>query len=228
MNKYRGRLPQLDGGLFLTDGGIETTLVFHEGLDLPYFAAFDLLRTPAGRQTLRRYFERYIAIAHAQDAGFVLESPTWRASADWGEKLGYSREALSAANRDAIALMGELRDAHEKPAMPMVISGCVGPRGDGYDANSSMSATEAQAYHAEQIRTFSETEADMVTAITMTNAEEAIGLARAAQECGMPVAISFTVETDGRLPTGQSLKDAIEAVDGATQSAPAYYTPFTS
>ncbi|MGA7427118.1 MAG: homocysteine S-methyltransferase family protein [Rhodoplanes sp.] len=223
MNKYRGRLPQLDGGLFLTDGGIETTLVFHEGLDLPYFAAFDLLRTPAGRQTLRRYFERYIAIAHAQDAGFVLESPTWRASADWGEKLGYSREALAAANRDAIALMGELRDAHEKPAMPMVISGCVGPRGDGYDPDSSMSATEAQAYHAEQIRTFSETEADMVTAITMTNAEEAIGLARAAQECGMPVAISFTVETDGRLPTGQSLEDAIEAVDAATQSAPAYY-----
>jgi S-methylmethionine-dependent homocysteine/selenocysteine methylase len=219
MSRYRGRLPQLDGGLFLSDGGIETTLIFHEGIELPHFAVFPLLRTAAGRQTLRTYYERHIAIARAQGLGFVLESPTWRASPDWGERLGYSRDALAAANREAIALMRELRDAYEAPITPIVISGCIGPRGDGYDPGVLMSANEAQAYHAEQIRTFAATTADMVSAATMTNVNEAI----AALDCGLPVAISFTLETDGRLPTGQTLREAIAAVDEATPNGPAYY-----
>lgn len=223
MCKYLSRLPQLNGGLFLTDGGLETTLIFHEGLDLPYFAAFDLMKDESGRAALRRYYERYIALARASQVGFILESPTWRASADWGPKLGYSREALADVNRRSIALMHELREEHQTDGSPMVVSGCVGPRGDGYDPGAVMSATEAEAYHAEQIRVFAEAQADMVTAITMTNANEAIGVTRAARAAGLPVAISFTVETDGRLPTGQSLENAIGAVDAATRNGPAYF-----
>jgi S-methylmethionine-dependent homocysteine/selenocysteine methylase len=223
MNRYRQHLPQLDGGLFLTDGGIETTLIFRDGLELPHFAAFHLLKDEAGTAALRRYFARYAGIARANGTGFILESPTWRASADWGEKLGYSAAALAAANARSIELMQELRWEHRSADTPMVVSGCVGPRGDGYDAGAAMSPDEAQAYHAQQIAVFAETDADMVAAITMTNAAEAIGLARAAQAAGMPVAVSFTLETDGRLPTGQGLAEAIAEVDEETRGAPAYY-----
>ena len=223
MAKHRNNLPQLAGGLFLTDGGIETTLVFLEGFELPYFAAFHLMADERGRNALRDYYRRYVAIAAAHSLGFIFESPTWRASTDWAEKLGYSPVALADINRKSIQLMVELRNTHEMQAAPMVISGCVGPRGDGYDAGRVMSVAAAEAYHADQIRAFSETEADMVTAITMTNTNEAIGVVRAARTAAMPVAISFTVETDGRLPAGQSLQDAIEEVDAVTNRAPAYY-----
>jgi len=222
MAKYRHHLPQLDGGLFLSGAGIETTLMFHEGLDLPYFAAFHLLQAKHGTAALRRYFGRYAAIARRYGTGFIFESATWRANTDWGNKLGYSPPALDAANRKAIDLLIELRQDLEADSSPMVISGCVGPRGDGY-APGAMSPEEAEAYHTAQIRTFAETDADMVTAITMTNANEAIGVARAAKAAGMPVVISFTVETDGRLPTGQLLNEAIQEVDAATSRAPAYY-----
>lgn len=223
MSKYRHHLPQLDGGLFLTDGGLETTLVFHEGIDLPHFAAFALLRRESGRQAMRRYFERYIGIARTGGAGFILESPTWRANPDWGYRLGCSDLALAGFNRKALELMEELREAHESRAMPIVVSGCVGPRGDGYVAGKAMTPTEAEAYHGQQVRVLADSGADLVTGITMTNVPEAIGLVRAARRAGMPVVISFTVEIDGRLPSGQPLWEAISEVDAETGAAPAYF-----
>ncbi len=223
MSTRKARLPQLDGGLFLTDGGIETCLIFLDGLELPHFAAFHLLRTADGREALRRYFERYLAIAAEGGHGFVLESPTWRASADWGAKLGYSDAELADVNRDAIRLMAELREAFAGRASPIVVSGCVGPRGDGYDPGQIMTAEASETYHARQIAAFAEAGVDMVTAITMTNTPESIGIVRAAGKAGVPVAISFTLETDGRLPTGDSLEEAIAAVDAATGNGPAYY-----
>lgn len=223
MTKYRDSLPQLGGGLFLTDGGLETTLIFHDGLDLPYFAAFDLLKTPAGQEALKRYFSNHASIAVANGCGFILESPTWRASADWGAKLGYSDADMAEVNKQSIDQLAELRQIFETERSPMVISGCVGPRGDGYDPGEVMSPDTAQAYHAGQIDVFAQTAADLVTAITMTNEAEAIGVTRAAQAAGIPVVISFTVETDGCLPSGQALKEAIEAVDAATSEGPAYF-----
>jgi homocysteine S-methyltransferase len=220
---HREHLPQLDGDLFLTDGGIETSLIFHQGLDLPEFAAFVLLDDDEGVQQLRRYYEPYLALARESGAGFVLESPTWRASPGWATRLGVSREKLDALNRKAIALMEELRDGFGAGAAEVVISGCIGPEGDGYNPAELLSASAAQDYHSTQIQTFADTAADMVTAITMTYADEAIGLARAAGDAGLPVAISFTLETDGRLPNGQDLGDAIDEVDAATGTAPAYY-----
>lgn len=223
MAKYRSQLPQLTGDVFLTDGGIETTLIFHEGLDLPFFAAFHLLKDDAGTGALRRYYRQHASIARDNGVGFILESATWRASTDWGAKLGYSPEALADANRKAIDLLHELRTEFETARSLMVISGCVGPRGDGYRPDAVMTPDQAQAYHSGQLRVFAERDADLATAITMTNTNEAIGVARAAREAGLPVVISFTVETDGRLPTGQTLEEAIEAVDAATAGAPAYY-----
>src|SRR5262245_1980047 len=213
MSQYRKSLPQLGGGLFLTDGGIETTLIFHDRLELPHSAAVHRLKDAAGTAALRRYFARYAEIARANGTGFILESPTWRASADWGEKLGYSAGSLASANARSIALMQELRTEFQGERTPIVVSGCVGPRGDGYDPGAVMTPGEAQDYHTRQVGVFAAAQADMVTAITMTNASEAIGVARAAQAAGMPVAISFTVETNGRLPTGQRLEDAIAEVD---------------
>jgi S-methylmethionine-dependent homocysteine/selenocysteine methylase len=223
MAKYRDRLPQLAGKLFLTDGGLETTLIFHEGLELPCFAAFNLLKDAAGQAVLNQYFRRYMEIARDSDLGFILESVTWRASADWGAKLGYSESQLEEINRRGIAMLHELRNEYESPASPMVISGCIGPRGDGYNPASFMSDLEAEAYHRAQAEIFSDAGADMIAAFTMTYPQEAIGVVRVAQAVGMPVVISFTVETDGRLPNGQTLRDAIAQVDTATGHGPVYY-----
>ena len=223
MARYRHHLPQLSGGLFLTDGGIETTLIFHEGLTLPYFAAFDLLKHDEGYAALQKYFRTYADIARRYGVGCILESATWRASPDWGTKLGYSTTELTELNRKAITLLHEIRDAYELGTTPIVISGCIGPRGDGYNPAALMTEEAAERYHTMQAQTFREMEADLVTAITMTYAAEAIGLTRAALAAQMPVVISFTVETDGRLPTGQTLREAIEQVDDATGRGPAYY-----
>lgn len=223
MAKYRDRLPQLGETLFLTDGGIETTLIFHDGLELPDFAAFHLLRTPEGAAALRRYFRIYAELARKHGAGLVLESATWRASADWGNRLGYGSQELAEANRHAIRMLEEIRSEFETPHTPVVISGCIGPRGDGYVPGRVMSAQQAEDYHGAQIETFAGTSADMVCALTMNYADEAVGLTRAAQRAGMPAAISFTVETDGNLPTGQTLEAAIAQVDEATSNYPAYF-----
>lgn len=223
MARYRNHLPQLEGGVFLTDGGLETTLIFHQGIELPLFAAFDLLKSEDGIETLRRYFHTYANIAREHRAGFVLESVTWRANADWGDKLGYSRAELAAVNHKSIEMLEEIRDEYETTGSPMVISGCIGPRGDGYNSSVRMSVGEAQQYHATQIETFRDTAADMVSAFTINYVDEALGITRAAQQAKIPVVISFTLETDGRLPSGQTLKKAIEQVDEVTGSAPVYY-----
>ncbi|HEX7026952.1 MAG TPA: homocysteine S-methyltransferase family protein [Gammaproteobacteria bacterium] len=222
MSLYRNGLPQLDGGIFLTDGGLETTLIFHQGVELPLFAAFDLLKNDEGAGRLRDYFRRYAQIADRNGYGFILESPTWRASRDWGLRLGYDPAQLAEANRKAIVLLEEIRGEFSHTGRPFVISGCFGPRGDGYKT-SHYSADEARDYHLEQMETFADTAVDLVSALTMTNINEAIGIALAAKRCELPVAISFTVETDARLPGGETLAEAIIAVDRATANYPAYY-----
>lgn len=220
---YREALPQMDGTIFLTDGGLETSLIFHEGFDLPYFAAFDLLKNKSGQQALKCYYDHYAALAVRAHTGFILESATWRANGDWAEKMGYSTEELKQANKLAIELLVEIRNAYALPSSPFVISGCIGPRGDGYTVGERMNIEQAKSYHSEQINTFYQTQADMITAATMTYPEEAIGITKSAQEAGLPVVISFTTETDGRLPCGTSLREAIEIVDHASNNGPAYY-----
>lgn len=223
MATYRSALTQLQDKLYLTDGGIETTLIFLEGQELPYFAAFHLLKTPNGEAALKKYFQTYAELALTHGVGLVLETATWRASRDWGDRLGYTADELAEANRQCVDLLADIRSDYETAATPIVISGCIGPRGDGYVPTDLMSGEQAEDYHRAQVETFAGTAVDLVTAITMNYAAEAIGLTRAAKKAGLPVVISVTVETDGRLPTGQSLEDAIRHIDEATSAYPSYF-----
>jgi S-methylmethionine-dependent homocysteine/selenocysteine methylase len=214
-------LPQLGDEIFLTDGGMETWLTFDAGFELPQFASFPLLDDPPGVTALRAYFAPYVDLARKRGVGLVLDAPTWRASAHWGELLGYGAAELDSFNRRAVAFVEDVRAEAED--VPIVIGGCVGPCGDAYRPAEQLNADETFAYHRPQIATFSQTAADFVNALTLTYAAEAIGIVWAAQAAEMPVAISFTVETDGRLPSGQPLSEAIEEVDGATGGAVAYF-----
>ena len=215
-------LPQLTGDdIYLTDGGLETALVFLEGLDLPDFAAFPLLDDRDGRAALDRYYAPYLDLAERIGAGFVLDTPTWRANRDWGKRLGYDDAALGEVNQRAVEYIKRLAD--ERPALVTVLNGVVGPRGDGYVVGEVMTSQEAADYHSLQARAFAAAGAQMMTAVTMTYAEEAIGVADAATAEGIPVVISFTTETDGRLPSGQELGEAVAEVDEATDGSPAYF-----
>lgn len=206
-------LPQPGDDLFLTDGGMETWLVHERGLELPQFASFPLLDDPHGVDALQAYFAPYVELARANDLGLVLDAPTWRASSHWGELLGYDEAALADVNRRAVALVDGVRE--NAPDVRIVVGGCVGPCDDAYAPGDQVSEEEAIAYHRPQIETFAGTAADLVNALTLTYSAEAIGIARAANAVGLPVAISFTVETDGRLPGGETLGGAIAAVDAA-------------
>ena len=229
MTSSKPRLPQLDGGWFLTDGGIETVLIYQDGVELPEFAAFVLLETLEGRDILRRYYRRYLDLAVvALGAGFVLETPTWRAGIDWGAKLGFDAEAMQRINAEAVALMSELRAEYSSRITgPIVISGCIGPRGDGYAAGAPMEPEDARRAHQLQVDALATAGVDQITAVTMTSSSEAMGVARAAARAGRSCAISFTVETDGKLPSGEALGAAIQSVDADAEASghesPAYY-----
>ncbi|GGL86322.1 homocysteine S-methyltransferase [Deinococcus aerolatus] len=218
----KGPLPQLKH-LVLTDGGLETDLLYHHGIDLPHFASVVLLGTVEGRAALEEYYRPYLELARRLGTGFILESPTWRASPDWAVPLGLRQPELDQLNVAAIELLHRLRTEFATATLEIVVSGCVGPRGDGYDPGQIMSVTEATDYHLHQARVLASAGADMLSALTMTNVNEASGIASAAREVGLPVAVSFTVETDGHLPTGDSLMDAVAAVDEATDRYPAYF-----
>ena len=215
-------LPQLAGDrLFITDGGLETTLIFHNDVDLPCFAAFRLLGEERGARLFHEYFDGYLATAEEYDTGMVLDTVTWRANPDWGQRLGYEPDELYALNRRSVILARDIAARHE--SVQVVINGSMGPRGDGYAPGSMMSAEEAEDYHWVQTAALAEAGVDMVTALTIPYVEEGVGMVRAAQDLGVPIALSFTVETDGRLPSGQPLREAIEQVDEETTVGPAYF-----
>jgi S-methylmethionine-dependent homocysteine/selenocysteine methylase len=223
MSQYRSRLPLLEDRSFMTDGGLETSLIFHEGVDVPYFASYDLLKTEAGRALIERHYERFTTLAHEHGVGIVLATPTWRASRDWGRKLGYSDSMLADANRHAVDQLIQFRLKWETPATLIVIVGAIGPRADGYKAEVRMSVKEAQAYHRTQIDTMAATQVDMVGAFTLNYVDEAIGMVQAAKAAAVPISISFTLETDGRLPSGETLQEAIETTDAETGGYAAFF-----
>ena len=202
--------------LFLTDGGLETTLIFHQGVTLNHFAAFELLNNDAGKQALRDYYKPYLKMAEMYQIGFILETPTWRASPDWGLKLGYSPEQLRALNQESVNFVKSLARESNSDGNQILISGNIGPRGDGYRVERCMTPEQAESYHQDQVRTFASAHVDLITALTINYSDEAIGIVRAVRSFSLPAVISFTVETDGKLPNGESLKDAIEKTDDHT------------
>lgn len=208
---------------YIMDGGLETTLIFENGYELPEFAAFPLLDQEEGRDILRDYYRRYIHVARKNGYGFILEGPTYRASSSWGRKLGYSPAELKRINTEAISFLIDLKNGFADESSPMLVSGCIGPQGDGYQIDHKLTKEEAEAYHQEQIAHFKQAGADLVAAYTINYTEEAIGIVWAAQKQDIAAVISFTVETDGRLPSGQPLGEAISQVDAETECGPAYY-----
>lgn len=223
MANHRNALPQLGGDLFLTDAGVETDLIFNRGIEIREFAAHTLLLDPVGRAALRCYFEGFLGLAAQQKTGFILDSVTWKAHRHWAKALGASIAELKAANEESIRFMADLRSQFAGNAGPIVLNGVIGPRGDAYRPEALIASKDAEDYYAEQLGWLAATEVDMVTGLTFNQAGEAVGLARAARTAGLPAAISFTVETDGALPTGQSLADAITQVDAESDGYPAYY-----
>ncbi|GAB3591456.1 homocysteine S-methyltransferase family protein [Angustibacter peucedani] len=219
----RHDLPQLDGTVLVTDSGLETDLIFHHGADLPAFASFVLLRDDDGRALLEQYFREHLETARDHGLGVVLETPTWRASHDWAAPVGWTTAEVDQANRDAVDLVVAVRDAVPDQVGPCLVSGCVGPRGDGYVVSQRMTADEAYAYHRVQVGVLASGAVDLVSLLTVGYVEEAVGFVRAAAEAGVPCVVSFTVEVDGRLPDGTGLGDAVTAVDEATGSAAAYF-----
>lgn len=223
MNDYRNQLPQLTGELFLTDAGLETDLIFNHGINIREFAAHTLLPDANGRNALANYLRGFLSLAEECDAGMILDSQTWKAHAHWASDLEASLLELKAANHDAVRFIASLRDEFNTNSKPIVLNGVIGPRGDAYAPEARVAVQEAENYHAQQIGWLAETEVDMITGLTFTQSDEAIGFIRAAQKAGLPAVISFTVETDGCLPTGQALRDAIHSVDDATDGAAAYF-----
>ena len=221
MAKYRTALPTLGEGIFVSYTGIETDLIFNRGIDLPGFASYPLLETKEGREMLLDYYARLIDLARQKDVGVLLESLTWVANRDRGAAIGYKPESMKKFNIAAIDLIARARE--KKGDLPTLLSAQVGPRDDGYAPTEQMTADEAETYHSEQIEIISKTEADLVGAFTLCYPEEAIGIVQAGVRFEIPVVIAFTVETDGRLPTGMPLKEAIESVDDATDSGAAYF-----
>ena len=207
---------------YLTDGGLETTLIFHKNISLSYFAAFELLRNEEGRKALEEYYKPYLSLAEKYQLGFVIESPTWRSNADWGFKLGYSHDELFALNKQSIKFIRELAKPFASLSQ-IVISGNIGPRGDGYRADFLMTAEQSKAYHIEQVKAFALADADIVTAATITYSNEAIGIVNGARSFGLPVVISFTTETDGKLPGGELLREAVQKVDAETDFYAAHF-----
>jgi S-methylmethionine-dependent homocysteine/selenocysteine methylase len=223
MAKYRNDLPQMSGDLFLRDGGLETTLAFVKGFALPEFASFNLVNDDDGREVISSHLQSFAAVARDHSVGLILGAPTWRASRDWGTKLGYTGETLADAIHKSVELVGKIRNEFENANTPIVIDGVMGPRADGYNPKEFMTAEQAEEYHSIQIGTFVDTDVDMVTAYTMAYVDEAVGIVKAARSARMPVAISFTLGTDGCLPAGPSLVSAIEQVDTAAGGGPDYY-----
>ena len=223
MTEKRRDLPQLAGGLFLTDAGLETDLIFNHGIDIPEFAAHTLLAHSAGRYALAQYFRGFLSLARRRKTGFILDSQTWKAHSHWAEDLGCNEQELRDINLQAIDFIACLRDEYSCNAGPVVLNAVIGPRGDAYAPESVVGAKESEDYHAQQIGWLADTEVEMVSALTFTQSSEAIGIVNAARRVGLPIVVSFTVETDGALPGGQALDDAIAEVDRATDRAAAYY-----
>ena len=208
---------------WISDAGLETCMIFDEGLDLPHFASFVLLETEAGRAAMNRYFARYLALAVQGGTGFQLGTVTWRANMGWAARMGLDEAAIREINLRAADYVHDLRKAHETATLPIVIDGAIGPSGDGYRIDATLTADAAEALHRVQIEALAEAGVDMVTAYTMTHPGEAIGIARAARRVGLPHALSFTLETDGRLPNGQTLHEGLAEVEAATGGSALFY-----
>jgi len=215
---------QRPGVFYLAEGGQETEIMYRHGYDLPEFAMYPLLENPAAMADLKAMYARVLDAAAENGVNTILSGLDYRASPDWGAKLGYSRSALSDALQQCIAFLREVARPYEGQIDEILIGGIIGPRGDAYALNRTITAEEAEDYHGFQLGVLKSAKVDVVNAMTFNNIPEAVGVARAAAREGLPLGLGFTLTGDNRLKSGSSLKEAIESVDAAAGNAkPDYY-----
>jgi S-methylmethionine-dependent homocysteine/selenocysteine methylase len=218
----KSKLPQLNGQNMACGWGFETWLQFKDGFELRHFCAFELLNDTRGLACLTDYHRKLVEGAVEHGFGVINDGLHYRASSDWGNMIGFSREALAEINIRGIEFYKDFAREYQSDTTPMLVGGSIGPRGDAYDIGRVESAAEAEDYHSEQIITLRDAGADLVTAATFSNVEEAIGFARAAKAAHIPSVISM-VAKGGNLNDGTPLADAVTRIDAATGNAPLYY-----
>ena len=215
--------PRLENKFYLTEGGVETEVMYKWGYELPEFAMFPLLDNPEADAVIRNMFRRYLDVAAEQNTGLLLNGHDYRASPDWAAKLGYSAEGLRDMQRRTIQFLDDMRTEYAGRVSDVYIAACIGPRGDAYGTGGEITVDEAEDYHSLQLQNLDGTAADMAVAATFNNIPEAIGVIRAASEKGMPIGVSLTLTPEGRLRSGPSLREAIENVDEATDGRAAWF-----
>lgn len=215
---------QRPGTLYLTEGGIETELMYRWGFDLPQFAMYPLLDNPAAMDTMRGMYRRLLDVAARHGMGALMGGLDYRASPDWAALLGYSAAGLEEANLRSIDFLRGVAAEYAGQVDDILVQGFVGPRGDAYALNRTITEAEAEDYHAVQLATLAKAGVDLAWGFTLNNVAEATGIVRAASRLGVPVAISLTLDADGRLKSGPSLRDAIAAIDAATDGSAAFFS----
>ena len=206
---------QRPGRYYLTEGGQETEIMYRHGHDLPEFAMFALLDRPEARDDLRAMFTRYLETAAVNGFVPLMGGVDYRLSPDWGQLIGYSPAVLQDMQLRAIDLLREVARPFRAQVPEILFAGIVGPRGDAYQLNRDITEAEAEDYHSAQVGWLKMAGVDLVSALTFNNVPEAVGLSRAAARAGLPVSVSFTLDSTHRLRSGPSLREAIEAADAA-------------
>lgn len=215
--------PRLENKFYLTAGGTETEILYKWGYELPEFAMFTLLDDEEANECVRNMYRRYFEVAAKNNTGLVIEGHDYRASPDWAGKLGISLENLAEIQHRIINFLTDLKTEFDGKVSDVVITGGIGPRGDAYGTGGNISEAEAEDYHSVQLSTLKDTDADMAVALTFNNIPEAVGIVRAATKIGIPIGISLTLNTESRLSSGPSLREAIEAIDENTDEGAAWY-----
>lgn len=215
---------QRDGVFYLAEGGQETEIMYRHGHELPEFAMYPLLDKPAAMADLKTMYERVLATAAEHGFTALISGLDYRGSPDWGGKLGYSNAALTDALEQSIAFLRDVARPYQEQGNEVLIGGVIGPRGDAYSLNRTITAEESEDYHAFQLEVLKRAKVDIVTAMTFNNVPEAVGVARAASRVGLPLTIAFTLDSNHRLKSGPSLRQAIESVDAETgEDRPDFY-----
>jgi len=215
--------PQSKGRFYLTEGGTETELMYRHGFELPHFAMFPLLDNPKAVSKMREMFRSYLDVAAEHDFCALMGGLDYRASPDWGDLLGYSPASLSDANLQSIEFLRELAHEYSSQVPEILIQGLIGPRGDAYERNETITENEAEDYHSVQLETLKKANVDSALAITFNNIPESVGVARAAAKIGVPLAISLTLDSNSKLHSGPSLAEAVTTIDEETNQAPEYF-----
>lgn len=212
------------GELFLTEGGSETEIMYRHGFELPEFAMFTLLENPKAVPIMRDMFCAQLDVAAEFGLSFLLTGLDYRASPDWGAKLGYSAQGLADANISAIEFLRDIAQGYEDQIPRLLVGGILGPRGDAYDLNQNITAESAEDYHSVQLNTLKAAGVDFVSAQTFNNVPEAVGVCKAASKMGVALSVGLTLDSTCRLKSGPSLAEAITEIDALTgEQAPDFY-----